>query len=279
MEIGSESSFGAFDVLIQGGEDYLFQRAFKCLQNFFPTVKAGQIRMLLNSPAVKYNAGTIIHRSGEDTNHLDMILTGTVTYIEAASKIRNHLSFGSFIGNNNLFREQEALEGTYRALSHASVIRFPINLFQAFLVNNDVKNHTEMILDKIGFLRNTWLFGGQTTFMTLRAIAHVCELVSFSANVDIPVKSDLTQLWLVVKGDVRLINKRGDLLEVIRAGGFFGEHLYLTSSDVSWRFKTDGPVDLYCLQYEKLLEIPIAHWKMLEIFEKRSNIAPVPLPE
>jgi hemerythrin len=79
MEIGSESSFGAFDVLIQGGEDYLFQRAFKCLQNFFPTVKAGQIRMLLNSPTVKYNAGTIIHRSGEDTNHLDMILTGVPT--------------------------------------------------------------------------------------------------------------------------------------------------------------------------------------------------------
>ncbi|MEO5364534.1 MAG: response regulator, partial [Magnetococcus sp. DMHC-8] len=65
MAIGSESFFGALDILIEGQQDYLRQRAFRFISRLFPSVRIDQIHMLLNSPIVNYNAGTIIRRTGE----------------------------------------------------------------------------------------------------------------------------------------------------------------------------------------------------------------------
>ncbi len=132
MEIGSDTSFGALDVLIEGEHNYLYQRAFNCLRSIFPDVDTGQIRILLNSPVTEYNAGTIIHRYGTNTENIDMILSGTVVYLDTKSGVSNHIALGSLIGGSSLFNKLATLNGTYRAYSHCSVISFSTALFRAF---------------------------------------------------------------------------------------------------------------------------------------------------
>ena len=270
MEIGSEAAFGALDILIQGEQDYLYQKAFHYLQTFFREVDPGQIYMLLNSPVIDYNVGTILHRAGESLEHVDMILAGTVAYLESKSNIRNHLSFGSLIGINIFFGRRTVLEGTYRAFSHCSVIRFPAPLFRAFLKNNNILTQIETILDKMWFLRKTRLFGEQTMFSSLGTTARDMEQINIPAGEEIPATSK-PGLWLVLEGTVTMYDATNTVLEVINSGGFFGEHNYFSDTDYSWTFTAECAVNLYKLHFENILEIPIVHWKMLETFERRKR--------
>ncbi|MBF0194390.1 MAG: response regulator [Magnetococcales bacterium] len=273
MEIGSDTSFGAIDVLIAGDHNYLFQRAFNCLSSFFPGVEDGQIRILLNCPVVEYNAGTIIYKYGCQTDHVDMILAGTVVYLDSESGVSNHLALGSLIGESNLFNKEETLNGTYRAYSHCSVISFSIPLLKNFLEKNNLITDMRATLDKIWFLRKTWLFGEKTTFLSLGNIAKAMKQITMPANSEITVSNEMG-LWLVETGEVNIYNKQGRVLEVVKSGGFFGEHSYLSSSNISWSFKTAQATKLYVLHLDDLTEIPIVHWKMLEIFAKRKKISP-----
>jgi glyoxylase-like metal-dependent hydrolase (beta-lactamase superfamily II) len=270
MKIGSESSFGAIDVLIPGYQDYLYPRAFRYLHEFFPEVDVAQIRMLLNSPIIEYNVGTIIHRSNEHKTSIDMVLSGTVAYLESTFGVRNHLSFGSLIGVNLFFGKQQFFEGTYRALSHCSIMRFSYTLFEAFLENNGILHKVEVILDKVDFLRKTWLFGEQTSFASLGGIAREMTPVSYGAD-ELLVLPETPVLWLVAQGSVQVCNRQGTVLEVVRGGGFFGESLFLDPA-LGWHFRTELPSSLYIVHKEDLLDIPIVHWKMLEIFAKRQSL-------
>lgn len=271
MEIGSETAFGALDVLIPGAQDYLYQRTFYYLYHFFKGVDPGQIHMLLNTPIINYNAGTILHRRGERLDHLDMIVAGTAAYLDSQAGVRNHLSFGSLIGASLFFGKQEALVGSYRACSHCSVIRFSAPMFRAFLENNNIFNSMVLILDKVTFLNRSALFGEQTSFSVLGKLAHAMVQVTVSAQQEVPF-SDEPTVWLVKTGEVSFFSPSGVLLERLSAGRFFGEHTHFSrSSEVPWTFRADQEVELYALRGVALLEMPIVHWKMLEEHEKRKQ--------
>ena len=298
MEIGSESSFGAQDVLIQGEQDYRIDRAFQFLQDFFPSVTAEEIRKLLDCPIVEYNAGTIIRwgrRRGDKEDSLGMIISGTVAYLNSVANVRNHLAFGSFIGGESIFgaqrdtttknAEQVAADNdasgdvdqdqdrqriwTYRTVSHCSILQFSTSSMKAFLENNNLLAQMQTTMIKVRFLRRTWLFGEHTTFLSLGRIARIMEKTTFSPNVKLDLQTKPT-LWLVVKGEVVFIDQEGRTLEVIPSGGFLGEQSYL-APDAEWNFKADQEVVLYKIEMDDLLEIPIIHWKMLEVFEKRKK--------
>ncbi|MBF0185106.1 MAG: MBL fold metallo-hydrolase [Magnetococcales bacterium] len=270
MKIGSETSFGAMDILIPGYQDYLYPRAFRYLHEFFPEVDVAQIRMLLNSPILEYNVGTIIHRSNENKHTIDMVLSGTVAYLESTFGVRNHLSFGSLIGVNLFFGKQKVFEGTYRALSHCSIMRFSYTLFHAFLENNGILHKVELILDKVDFLRKTWLFGEQTSFAKLGGIAREMTTVQLAAGEELPIP-ERAALWLVAQGAMQVCSRQGAVLEVVKGGGFIGESLYFEAQH-NWRFRAEQATLLYCVHKEDLLDIPIVHWKMLEIFAKRKSL-------
>ncbi|MEO5339332.1 MAG: cyclic nucleotide-binding domain-containing protein [Magnetococcus sp. MYC-9] len=270
MKIGSETSFGAMDVMIPGYQDYRYQRAFRYLREFFPEVEVDQIGMLLNSPIVEYNVGTIIHRSGASQGTIDIILSGSVAYLESMFGVSNHLAFGSLLGINLFFGKQTVFEGTYRALSHCSVMRFSNTLFRAFLENNGILTQMERLLDKIDVLRRTWLFGEQTSFVSLGNIAREMEPLSLHAGqcLETPVEP---RLWLVVTGAVEICDPQGVVLEVVKAGGFFGESL-LFRADLAWQFRAERDTTLYGAPMENLVGIPVLHWKMLEVFTKRCQM-------
>ena len=270
MEIGSEAYFGTMDVLIPGHQDYLRQRAFRFIKNLFPQVDVNQIHMLINSPVTDYNAGTIIHRHhiGDKAEHVDMVLSGAVAYLNTEEGIFNRLPFGSLIGTYHLIHGASETNATYRAISHCSVIHFPVPLFKAFLGKNQLFEHMRVVVDKADFLRKTWLYGEQTTFFRLAQIAQHMELQCVETGTEMSTEQ-MNELWLVQEGEVRLLSPKDGVVESIGIGNFFGKEAYLTGKPGGWKCVAAVASKLYRLSQEDVAEIPIVHWKMLEVHEKR----------
>lgn len=270
MNIGSEAFFGTMDILIPGHQDYLRQRAFRFIRNLFPQVAVDQIHMLINCPVQDYNAGSIIHRHrvGDVGRCVDMILSGTVAYLAPEEGIHNHLPFGSLVGTYQLTRGAADADATYRAVSHCSVIHFPISLFRVFLGNNRLFEHMRTVEDKADFLRRTWLFGEQTTFFRLAHIAQRMDEVVLAPG-EVMRTEWMQSLWLVVEGEMQLLGNAGCVVETIGVTGFFGKDRFLTGRVGMWQCVAIGTTRLYRLSQEEVTEIPIVHWKMLEVHGKR----------
>ncbi len=272
MEIGSESSFGALDVLIEGQQDYPRKHALEYLRELFPRVKDNQFLILLNSPVIEQNAGTIIRRAGERAQHMDMVLSGTVAYINTNAGIHNNLSFGSFLGDRCLFNDKAEDEGTYRAVSHCSVLRISNAMMRTFLENNRLYDQMKEVTSKVWALRKTWLFGGQTSFLSLGNI--VKEMLQFEYEGNRLLDIDLGEaIWLVDHGGILWMSLDGQLLQQINAGDFLGEHSYMLKSGASdFRYRTVGATRLFRIELKQLLDIPVVYWKILEIISKRQTL-------
>ncbi|MBF0214941.1 MAG: response regulator, partial [Magnetococcales bacterium] len=177
MEIGSEATFGSLDILIPGDQDYRRQRSFYYLRELFPEITDDDIRMLINGPIVPYNAGSFIRWEGDANDFVEMTVSGDVVYLDSDFGIRYHLGFGAFMGLQQIFTGTLQDEGSYRALSHSAVLRIPVKLFRIFLENSGLFNKLLKVLEKVRFLRHTWLFGEQTSFVFLAKIAQTLETI------------------------------------------------------------------------------------------------------
>ncbi len=271
MEIGSESTFGALDILIPGEQDYRRQRSFYYLRDLFPEISDDEIRMLINGPIINYNAGSFIRRENEPSNFVEMTISGDIIYLDSDYSIRYHLGFGAFMGLQPIFMNVVNNTGNYRAVSHSSILRIPVYLFKTFLENSKLFVKLEKVLEKVQFLRHTWLFGEQTSFVFLTKISQIMETITFSHGTLIHEILNDPTLWLVAKGQIALISDTGEPYEMIQAGGFFGEHSYLHTSHSPWRFQAVGTCELLRINWIGLLEAPIIHYKMLEIAQKRAR--------
>lgn len=269
MEIGSEASFGAVDILIPGTQDHLRQKAFIYLQRLFPEGSEDEIRMLVHGETTTHNAGTIIRRVSQDMDYVDMVAAGNVLYVNAASGVRNHLGFGSFLGLRRMFRRDVNDTGTYRAESHATTLRIYFPIFRSFLENNDLFNDLARRLEKIYFLRNTWLFGEQTSFAFLDRLSRSLRPVTVPDNE--PVEPGRDALWLLQSGQVEMAETTGRRKQLLGPGDFFGEHNCLNGNRLNLGFRTREETILYRLPWTELPEAPIILWKVLEVNEKRSR--------
>ncbi len=271
MEIGSESYFGALDVLIEGQQDYFRQRAFLYLRALFPDVDSRQFRILLDCPIIEYNAGTIICRGGDRHAFVDMVLSGTVAYIDSCNNIHNTLSFGSLIGEDLLFNHKPLItEGTFRAVSHCSALRLSISLVRTFLSKNQLFDHMCETIDKIWFLRTTVLFAEHTTFLSLQRVARHIQIKTIKAGEWIAVQPGET-IWLVQAGTVDWIDPDGGAVRQTSRGDFFGECQYLLKKQHECRYQAQTDVTLLSILFADVLEVPVVYWKLLEIMNKRTE--------
>ncbi|MBF0098455.1 MAG: response regulator [Magnetococcales bacterium] len=271
MTIGSAASFGSVDILISGEQDYRRQRIFCYLRELFPEVDQCELRMLTNGHIVNHNVGAIIRQdTDEDDGFIDLVVAGEYVYREVKSNVCSHLGFGSFLGLRRLYDAAHPDEGVYLAESHGSVLRIPIFMFKIFLQENGLSDIFFNILQTIRFLNRTRLFGERITFTRLFHIAAAMQEVTFLDGVEIPLENPT--LWIVVRGEVVLLDAEGVQQEVITDNGFFGEHTYLQLSR-PWRFQSRGECQLYRLCLSNLLEAPILHWKLVESCQKRTTLA------
>ncbi|MBF0109817.1 MAG: transporter substrate-binding domain-containing protein [Magnetococcales bacterium] len=268
MEIGSEAAFGAVDVLIGGEKNLMAGKAFGFLKAMFPQVEDEQIHHLIQAPLVHYNPGTIIHRARDSNDYLEMVLSGTVAYLESCNEVVNHLSIGSFLGGIDFLGLESEDSWTLRSISDCMVIRLSHAGMLDFLERNGLKQDFVEVMKRIRFLRKTWLFGEATTSFTLDRLARGLVPIALAAGEELSLHERHT-LWLVGSGRVRLGDAAGGEVDVLASGGAFGENNFLNPMMRGCVVRALEPVELFRMRDEGLMEIPIVHWKMLELYDKR----------
>ena len=266
-EIGSESSFGQCDILIPASKDYLKNYATRYFKSFFPFLDKKDFNMRLNTQVIDFNPGSMILKKGEYPAHLYLILTGIVEYIDAGSDIKTNLSNGCFIGEFNLFQERSS-SGVYRTLSHVAALCFSFDFFRSFLEKNNIFNRTEKMFARIDFLKSTWLFGEESSYAVQYKIAQTIKAMELDENSPV-FEQQSPGLYLIKKGEIQVRDNNDTLLETLKPGSFFGECYFFEPEKTGLQFITTQPSLLYFITDPGLLEIPIVHWKLLEIYEKR----------
>ena len=266
-EIGSGLAFGMTDVLIPGKIDYYLKYAAKYLHAYYPTVPESEINMLLNCPRVPFSAGTILLKNNEAPAHVYLILTGSVEFIRAESKVNNILSAGSLAGDMGALFGLINF-GTYRAASYIETLQIPSHLFEEFVARNRIFNEIQRVQDRIEFMRSTPLFGESVSYPIQTKIAQVMEQEFYPEGSEI----ELTQssLVLIRRGQVELLME-GKTPQIVEEGEFCGEETILGQQR---RFLIRAVKDsrVYKISDSELLrEIPIVRWKLLERSEQRSS--------
>ncbi|MDQ6993244.1 MAG: MBL fold metallo-hydrolase [Mariprofundus sp.] len=273
MEIGSTASFGALDILIEGEQHFLNQRATNYLSQLFPDAAADEINQLMRCPMIGHNAGSIISKVGRGSDFVELILSGTIIHINGSSKQQRQLAYGSFIGWELLFDEDSINQDTYRALSHSSTIKFPVTLLSDFITRHHIKNQLKASIESIRFLKNTWLFGEKIPFLSLQNIARSLTVLPLAQQEEIQSDNHAEgQLYLVTAGIVNFVGTDGTTLETIKDGDFFLSHSAEQSKEVTWKFRAATESTLYAINLHSLRKIPIIQWKILEAFERRSKL-------
>lgn len=266
-EIGSAASFGALDVLIKEPQTDLRQTARRCLAAYFPGTQESHIASLLDAAEVSVNAGSIIRRRGESVSHVDLILSGRVQYVDAERSVSHSLSIGAFIGEQAV-TGGTLPAGTWRAVSHVTLMRIPATLLNAFLDATGLKQRFGEMVERIDFLHHSWLFGEQLTPDTLNRIAQAMRPFQCAGG-EIADTAVMPGLFLVAKGSVVLEDRQGRQIETLRLGDFFGEQGVLGLTADSFIGRAAAKSILMRITDYPLIEIPIVHWKMLEVAARR----------
>ncbi|MBF0589316.1 MAG: response regulator [Magnetococcales bacterium] len=269
MKIGSESAFGALDILIASDQNYFRQRAYHFLSTLFKGTPHNQLQMLVNCQVELFNAGTIIHRSGRSCHQVDMILSGTVAYLEEESDLLRHFGFGSFLDLNPLLTHTPRYSGTCRAVSHCSVLRIPTRLFQSFLNDNGLLENMRVIFERIQFLRHTWLFSEKVAEDSMIRIAQNMTL-GMATRGSVFGTDAAPEMRLLRKGCVQISNGQGASLGLVGEGDFFGTRLSLGIDQGDVRHLAMEDLEFFTLDIHELMKIPIVYWKMLEKAKERS---------
>jgi hemerythrin len=269
-EIGSERSFGAVDVLIPANQMYLRKQAAELLQTYFPTVPFEQLRPLLNAPMVSFNPGTIIQKKESMTFIVYFILTGMVEFISADFKIQNNLSNGCFIGDVPFLQHTPSC-GTWRAVSYVHALRFTASLYSAFLEKHGLYEQINTILDKIDFLQKTFLFGEGISYLAQNTIAQHMSLETYAEHEQLAT-NEAPELWLLKQGELQLLTSEGTAIDTLHVGDVCGEECLFADSQPALTVQTAKPSEVYHIKNYPLLDIPIIHWKLLEISDKRAKL-------
>lgn len=265
-EIGSTAAFGTQDILIEAHQDYAARMAGTYLGNHFPEASPYDLDMLLNCPTVAVNAGEFLQRRGVADGNLRLVLHGVVEVIDSSSGIIRIASAGSLLGELEAL-SNEAPRVTCRAKSHVSVIQIPCRLYSAFMSRTYDLDEARMLRERGNFLQSTWLFGEMISSMVQNRLSRETSELRAKAGERIGTDDD-DNLYILRAGKATIRFESRDI-DRMEPGDVYGEEsvFFQRSSMMTAFAETD--VRLFVIPARTLAGIPIAVWKLLEVYERR----------
>ena len=263
-EVGSEATFAMTDVLIPGRKDYLRQHAEHYLQQYFPSLSSEQLQPLLNTPTHSINPGTIMLPKGAIPQFVYLILSGVVESIRSDLDISINLSTGSLLGSISCLNNAVS-KNTYRSVSHVKALKFSANIFKTFFESNNLLKTTYNTQGNINLLRKTWLFGERLSFLVQNKVAQSMSLLNLSEGERIDLDATPGIYMLLDEGELQIRDSQLHTVETLHFGDFCGEQSLLTQPPLPIIVKATRPSKVYFIDSSTLHDIPIVHWKLLEV--------------
>lgn len=266
-EIGSEAAFGTVDVLIPSFQDYGLRSAFEYLNADFSDIHGAQFRMILNNETPVLNPGTIIIREGEVSEHIYLILSGYVEMIQTSKRINRQLVAGTMVGEISALREKPSRH-TYRTASFVHALKISAKLYRDFVRFNNLYTQIERLQIGWNFLAETWLFGDGIPYTTLNRLAQGLIPLPFPAGHTFDLRAN-QHLHLLKSGSIeRLVG--ATVVERLQPGDFFGEESVIGGGLEEAYYHVSADAEVYQIQADSLISVPICRWKMLEVSKRRA---------
>jgi hemerythrin len=214
----------------------------------------------------RFNPETIILREGEESDYVNVVLTGNVEMIKSDEHIHSSLSSGALLGEDTALHGLPSMQ-TYRASNFVWCLRIPRSLYRAFVTNNDLFGEISRLQERREFLQRTVLFEEAISYGVLNRVAAASELGFFESGAKADNLSAET-LKIVESGQVLLGDGSG-VQASFDAGSFFGEER-LFGEDFSYNIEFGQATHLLELPFDVIGEIPIVRWKLFESMTGRS---------
>jgi hemerythrin len=198
-----------------------------------------------------------------------LIITGVAEMIQTETGKVYMLSAGTLIGESCALGD-EIPNCTYRAKSYINVLEIPQALYRSFIMRSADHEDARRTTGIAFFLQTTPLFGETVSSPVLYSIA--VNLVPL--HVGSGEKYDNVQdqsLIIVVSGRLE-IRINGVTVDTIGKGDFFGEEcVFFTGGNMMSAIAIED-CECYTIGANRLRDIPIIEWKMLEVYERRLTV-------
>jgi hemerythrin len=265
-EIGSGAAFGTVETLIPNYQNYSRRDAFHYLKAYFPTVAPDQLRILLNSPVQRFNPETIIIREGEESDFVNVVLTGNVEMIQSNEQIHSSLSSGALLGEDTALHGLPSMQ-TYRAGNFVWCLRIPRSLYLAFVTNNDLFGEISRLQERREFLQRISLFEEAISYGVLNRVAAASDISFHEPG---PLQGALPEnALIIVENGQALLGDGSGVKAPFEAGAYFGEEL-LFGENFDYSLDFEQPTHLLGLPFDVIGEIPIVRWKLFESLTGRA---------
>lgn len=268
LEVGSQATFGAVDVLIPANQDYLRQSAFRHLVELFPEAALDELKDLLAAGVVACNTGDLILRHGAEVSHVYLLISGSVQRERTGVATAFTLACGTVMGVDALYMKTAPAD-TWRAASPVRLLPIALDALRGFLVRHDWFDAVCSQLQGSAFLRNTWLFGDRLPPKRPAQLMQAARPVTLAAGAALPAPPARGALCMVASGGLVLKDAGGRLLETVKPGGFVGEESCLSRPAAPWQTVAAAPTTLLTFDRESLQGLPVVTWKLLEAHERR----------
>ena len=268
-EIGESAAFGIVDCLIDSELNCSKDFIIKQINAYLPSVPIYDINVLLNCPIVSFNPGSILIKHDSLNTSVFIVLSGIAEFVNYEASIEHKMTVGAMIGELSGVLNRPT-EGTYRAVSYVKAVQVPINLYIKILTQNGLLQKFIEMSQKKYFLQNTWLFGEHISSALKSKMAYGIVLKMYHLGEYIPYR-DEKGLFIVNQGEILILYK-GFEIERARIGNFFSEAQILYGASDFFEFKAVEDSIVYFIPSDLLKDIPVIHWKLLEVDKRRMQI-------
>jgi len=266
-EIGSGAAFGTVETLIPNYQNYSRRDAFNYLKAYFPTVASDQLRILLNSPVQRFNPETIIIREGEESEYVNVILTGNVEMIQSDEEIHSSLSSGALLGEDTALHGLPSMQ-TYRASNFVWCLRIPRTLYLAFVTNNNLFADISHLQERREFLQRISLFEEAISYGVLNRIAAASKISFHEAGTQLNGLPE--SALMIVENGQALLGDGSGVKAPFEIGAFFGEEI-LFGKEFDYSLDFEQPTHLLGIPFDVVDQIPIVRWKLFEHLTGRAT--------
>ena len=265
-EIASSAPFGVVDSLVSDSSDNLRRFAFEFLHNYFPEMERHYLRTLLNNPMIEFKPGEIILRKGYVPEEIYLVVTGTVEKIRSEDDVYNIISAGGLIGEYTGIHSLPSTSA-YRTINFVRALRITAPAYRRLIARTNLSELIDQRAKNREILEQTWLFGETVSPPVQNQISDAMVRHEFDAGVTLD-NLPLNAMFVVDKGVVEQ-SRNGKVIGKVNMRNFFGEEQVLFGIPGVFSYKTLEPCRIYEIPAEKISDVPIVMWKMLEAHELR----------
>ncbi len=265
-EIGSSAPFGVVDSLVSDSSGNLRRFAFEFLHNYFPDMERHFLRTLLNNPIIEFMPGEIILRKGHVPDNIYLVVTGTVEKIRSEDDVYNVISAGGLIGE---YTGIHGLPSTsaYRTVNFVRALRITTPAYRELISRTDLSELIDRRAKNREILEQTWLFGESVSPPVQNQISDAMVMHEFDAGATLD-NLPSGAMFIVDKGVVEQ-TRDGEVIGNVKVRNFFGEEQVLFGIPGVFSYRTLEPCRIYEIPGDKIINVPIVMWKMLEAHELR----------